>query len=206
MTYPTKTYIHGYEVKDEPHGVVPDFGYRRRALGVTGVDDGHHLGEKQVLGGTCRDRGQEVVYDSDCIGNFDGSFGGVSLWWRILAKPVLSPAWATEVTEMTDSVCTQNEGRLSTVQVDWRKEYRCSIKATCPLVGEGRCWLERERKPLPNRLIPIVRRVGGEWLRDVVSGCLHEEQYAYRGTRRCKGCGIELGRDGPIIPKELVDG
>lgn len=108
---------------------------------------------------------------------------------------------------MTDSICTQNEGRLSTVRVDWREEYQCDIEGTCPIHNvDGLCWLHREREPLPDRLIPVVHRVGGEWLREVVGNCTHDEHYRYRGALRCKGCGIRMGDAGPIVPEELRAG
>lgn len=101
--------------------------------------------------------------------------------------------------------CTQYGGKKYVVPVDWRMEYVCRDEATCPIrTVDGACHLDRERQPLPPRLWPALQRVGGEWLKTTVAGCLHSERYSYRETRRCKSCGIEMGSSGPVMPAELI--
>jgi hypothetical protein len=108
--------------------------------------------------------------------------------------------------EVEESTCSQYDGKMYTVQVDWRKMYVCRIESTCPIRNvDRRCHLEWPR-PDVSHLTHIIQRVGGEWLRDVVSGCDHQEHYRYRGTLRCVDCGIEIGEDGPVMPAELVHG
>lgn len=110
--------------------------------------------------------------------------------------------------EIEEFTCTQYDGKMYTVQVDWRKKYVCRLEATCPIRNiDRRCHLEWERTDV-SHLAHIIQRVGGEWLRDVVDKCDHREQYHYRGprrcTQRCVACGIEMGNEGPIVPAELA--